>query len=229
MKTILFGLFFFLASCNRDKAVKVIMKPMHSNIVSDSIAVTNEEANESRKYINRYDNSKLHTLTLITDKIFPNHLILDYAFNDIVGDKKIDAVIVLERECLENDLIATSSSKCRSAIIFKGVSEDSFIVIAENRSIISCSDCGSGGGRDPYCGLETSNGEISFCLDFGQYDRTIFEPTFSYIDTVNNWVLTKLKIKSFSWRTNDTDSIETTIRDFGVITFDKFEDIWSLK
>lgn len=190
------------------------------------------DENKTGSSINRDDFEVKDTIDILVDLIkvnFPSYVLFEHQYGDINGDGNIDAVIVVEKECGEEDNFASNESKCRKVILLLNKGFPKFEASSENDKLIGCSDCGGGGIGDPFRGITIKNGYISFESVFGSCDKTFQVITFKYNPAKSDWYLYKMRTEDYSCKNEENEEVKVvsktkTTDDFGIITFSEYSD-----
>jgi len=185
---------------------------------------------ESKYEGEEYDT--LYILEYLTEKYFENYTVQGYQVGDINRDKIEDIVLVIERQCTEEDN-KIIEAQCRKVVFLvnKGFRTEvpRFRIAATNDKMIDCSYCGGGGVGNPHQGITIKNGYISFESLYGACYKTFTVTTFKYESLKKDWFLHKIGIESYSCRPEDNEEDEINVTtdistkdNFGIIRFSDY-------
>jgi hypothetical protein len=173
---------------------------------------------KSAAQINKSD--KIFLSKQIQKFIPKGYAILDKSIGDLNLDKFKDIILVL-KDTAEKDEIDTIEFK-RPLLILIGHADKSFTLAGRNDDVVYCVGCGGIFG-DPYDGITIYKGTFTINHFGGSNDRWSNEITFKYSATNKTWYLFKVVEKG--WNVGNLNKIDSTIKtkkDFGVISFEKY-------
>lgn len=168
--------------------------------------------------------------TVIPDEIKPfvepNTQLLTYKAVDLNGDKRQDAIIVLEKP--SNSNVDPFTEYPRTLIVLQRNSKGRLVVSARNNKIIQCQRCG--GSQDPFVPDDAFNfGNKWFSITQESYGGTITNSTYTFqLHKDNRWYLKKFENNRTVNTKQGIDVVKKERRypkDFSKITFARFNPV----
>jgi|GEM_PF-405301 len=216
---------------NSMRAAHEETKPQRSNEKDPQIA--NED---DRQIVVEKDaqieaaNEPKDTLAILLDiveKKFPDANLYAKQYGDINKDQLIDAILVMEKKCGDDDASASDESRCRKALLLLNKGFPNFEIVFVNDYLVECSDCGGAGVGDPYQGIAIKNGYFSFEALYGSCYKTFQVITFKYDAAEKDWFLHKIGTEDYNCKETESSEVEVytktkTVDDFGKIRFNDY-------
>lgn len=151
--------------------------------------------------------------------------LLDFAFADLNGDGRKDAVFIVEpKNGDENARLNGDDEGIRTLKIALRSTNGSLKIVKANGKVAFCRSCGGVFG-DPFDGLAASNKGFSVSHYGGSSWRWTFTSSFAYSRRDATWQL--ISVEQSSFHASDPDNIESKTfrppRDFGKIDIADFD------
>lgn len=148
------------------------------------------------------------------------YALIDTALGDINLDKLPDIILVLKT--IGEDTAFDATEYKRPLLLLLSSADRTYILASRNDNVIYCYRCG-GAFCDPYNGVKIKKGFFTVNHFGGTNDRWSNEVIFKYSKKNNNWYLLKVVDKGWNvFRLDNIDSIVKTKKDFGVVSFKKY-------
>ncbi len=198
---------------------------IHKEITKDTVSVSLPEKVVENKILTEEDTIDL--LIPFVAENFPEMRFSHYQSGNLDKDDQNDLVIVLERECKEEEEKTTDESMCNKVVFLKNKTFPNYEIVAMNDYIITCSDC----GMRSIPQIVINNGYISFENLIGSFERTFEVITFKYNTVEKDWFLHRIGTENYSSRAKNNPDGEIKVRtqirtkeDFGIVRFKDFND-----
>jgi len=173
---------------------------------------------------------KIMDIGTFLKKKFPNYKLHTKKLADLNGDGIKDFLVVLESKVKGKPYSELDDAYGRKVVFVTKKSEanDGFEILAQNDHVIGCTKCGGSTG-DPFRGITIKGHYLSFEELYGACVKDFQVTTFKYNVKKKKWFLHKIGIESTFCNeyVNGAPKVETvvkTVKDFGVVEFDKFSD-----
>ncbi len=158
------------------------------------------------------------------DKYTPKgYEILDTTTGYINNDNLIDLIIIYKIDDSNDTVSGITDTAKRPLLIYFGKDIDNFTLVAYNENVVWSYDYGGGWG-DPYKDVSIEKGLFTIMHYGGSSTRWEEDITFNYSAKDSELYLFKVFYESSSIINLDEEGTEKikTVKDFGVIPFEKF-------
>ncbi len=145
--------------------------------------------------------------------------ILSSATGDLNGDGRLDAVIVVDPARADDEF--SGNGPARIMMLLTRDTSGALRKAAQNDKVVPCADCGGMFG-DPFQFVSVENGVITVVNEGGAGAYWADEFVFKFVPE-GDWQLVKATRVVTQRSTNETNRIDLSQKDFGVISFDTFD------
>ncbi|MBS7256362.1 hypothetical protein [Flavobacterium branchiicola] len=226
-----FGLLLILVSCGQKTDNNKINQAKDS--LTSKIEVKNE-SKSSAEEIRKHEtfNKNIDSIPEDLKSFIPaNYSAIRISSGDANFDGLTDKILVLRKDTEETTSNYNEDKPDkRPLLLLLGQPDNSYTLIFRNDNAVYCIDCGGVFG-DPFTGVTIKNGyfSIEHGIAGGQHWEQV--TTFKYDRLKNNWFLYKDHYISYKLNESDASDAEAlvidvdkmqTSKDFGIISFDKF-------
>ncbi|WP_140595405.1 hypothetical protein [Aquimarina algicola] len=159
-------------------------------------------------------------------QLIEGYSILHAESGDINNDQKLDYVLVLQSDIVDEDGPMPFSYNRKVVLVEQTNATPPYRIMATNDRLIECSQCGGAGVGDPFQGITIKDGYFSIEQLFGACTKDFFVVTFKY--EKGSFLLNSIGKNTGYCNQVENGEIKTSskrkkVQDFGKIEFKDFD------
>jgi hypothetical protein len=149
-----------------------------------------------------------------------NNRLLDAKADDIDGDGKPDALLVLDPPTNGSGKLGEGPS--RTVLLLTRNASGQLEKAAQNDKLVPCTQCGGIAG-DPYSYTQMGKGQFTVVTEGGSREHWSNEYSFAYAQAQGAWLLHEVKREVTDQETGKHKVLDLTPKDFGTVRFQDFD------